>query len=79
MARKSSKTAKVTREVAGEAKARRSGPTTGPVGQPPQDSPGPPGGGGDLTVEELGKMTAGATRIRIKVDFADLSGPADVE
>ena len=74
MARKSSKTRRRTGEVAAE--GARPGQER-PAGQPLQAQPGEPGGG--LTMEELGGLTAGATRIRIKVDFADLSAPDDAE
>ncbi len=74
MARKSSKTRRRTGETAAE--GERPGQER-PAGQPPQARPAAPGGG--LSMEELGGMAAGATRIRIKVDFADLSGPDNVE
>ncbi len=74
MARKSSKTRRRTGEVAPE--SERPGQER-PAGQPLQAQPGAPGSG--LTMEELGGMAAGATRIRIKVDFADLSGSDNVE
>jgi hypothetical protein len=73
MARKSSKTRQRTGEVAAE--GARPGQER-PAGQPLQAQPGEPGG---LTMEELGGLTAGATRIRIKVDFADLNAPDDAE
>ena len=76
MARKSPKTTKKTEEISGGATVRQTGPG-GPAGQGSQDAPGTPGK--DLTAAELGGMAAGATRIRIKVDFADLSSPEGIE
>jgi hypothetical protein len=71
MARKSSKNTRRTGEVAAE--GERPGQEL-PAGKPQAAEPG-----AGLTMEELSGMTGGATRIRIKVDYADLSGPDDVE